>query len=200
MNLLLRDDDAFEYIKTRKDEEVLAFSVKDPNAFKIIVERYEKAFLRKARSIIGYREDAYDIVQETFTKIYLNAHRFKTVEGASFKSWGYKILINVTFTWYAKLKKERDNVFRLDPELDDILEDPKSMGILEKEGIRDYVVSILASMPDNFSEALRKFFIEEKSQKEIADEEGISVEAIKTRIHRAKKEFMKKSLELNPVE
>ena len=63
MNLLLRDDDAFEYIKTRKDEEVLAFSVKDPNAFQIIVERYEKAFLRKARSIIGHREDAYDIVQ-----------------------------------------------------------------------------------------------------------------------------------------
>ena len=183
-------------MKERKDEVVLAFSVENPSAFQIIVERYEKAFLRKARSIVGYREDVYDIVQETFTKIYLNAGRFKPVPGASFKSWAYKILINVTFTWYNKLKKENAMMLRLDPDLDDILEDPKSGDVLEKEGIKDYVISILADMPDNFAGALKKFFIEEKSQKEIAEEEGISVEAIKTRIHRAKKDFIKRSIEM----
>ena len=175
----------------KRDDEILLLSINNPSLFSIIIDRYEDAFLRKARSIIGNREEVYDIVQETFTKIYLNAGRFKLVPGASFKSWGYKILINVTFTWYGRLKRDRTEVFRLDPELDEILPDKKAFAEFEKETTRDYVISVLVRMPDSFARALKDYFIEGRSQKEIAEEEGVSVEAIKTRICRAKKEFRK---------
>jgi len=180
-----------EDFNSKKDEEILTLSIKNPSLFAIIVDRYEEAFLRKSKSIIGNREEANDIVQEAFTKIYLNAGRFQPVPGASFKSWAYKILINVTFTWYGKLKKDREAVFRLDPELDEILPDKKASSEFDRVATRDYVISILVRIPDSFSRALKSYFIDGKTQKEIAEEEGVSIEAIKTRICRAKKEFKK---------
>jgi DNA-directed RNA polymerase specialized sigma24 family protein len=46
-------------------------------------------------------------------------------------------------------------------------------------------------MPEPLARALSSFFLEGKSQEDIASEEGVSVGAIKTRVHRAKKEFEK---------
>jgi len=88
-----------------QDEEVLARSLKHPSLFALLVRKYEAPFLRKAESIIRSRETAEDIVQETFTKIYLNASKFKKQEGASFSSWGYRILINTALTHYARAKR-----------------------------------------------------------------------------------------------
>jgi DNA-directed RNA polymerase specialized sigma24 family protein len=45
------------------DAEVLALSRTDPEAFGELVDRYEEAFLRKARSILHSREDAEEVVQ-----------------------------------------------------------------------------------------------------------------------------------------
>jgi len=184
MNLL--DDD----INEKSDEEILALSIDHPSLFSIILNRYQEAFLRKAESIIRSREDAEDIVQETFAKIYLNASKFQVMEGASFKSWGYKILINTTFTHYKKRKRAWGATVELDPEFYEILPDLKERQF-EKEEIIDYVVSIFARMPENLGRALRLHFLEGRPQTEVAALEGVSVGAIKTRIHRAKKEFRK---------
>ncbi|HBM45879.1 MAG: ECF subfamily RNA polymerase sigma-24 subunit [Parcubacteria group bacterium GW2011_GWF2_38_76] len=189
--MLLSDEDIITNYKEHKDEEVLAISVANPNVFGVLIERYEEAFLRKARSIIGHTDDVNDIVQETFTKIYLNADKFRPMPGASFKSWAYRILLNVTFTWYGKLKKGREAVMRLDPELDEVIPDKKASSEFERETTKDYVISVLVRMPDSFAKVLRSYFIEGKSHKEIAKEERVSVEAIKTRMCRAKKEFKK---------
>jgi DNA-directed RNA polymerase specialized sigma24 family protein len=55
--------------------------------------------------------------------------------------------------------------------------------------MRDYVASFLSKMPSQLSRPLRLHFIEEYSQKEIAEMEGSTVSAIKTKIYRAKREF-----------
>jgi len=174
----------------KKDEEILALSIKKPILFGMIVDRYEEAFIRKALRIIHKKEEAEDIVQEAFTRIYMNAARFKPQEGATFKSWAYKILLNVTFTHYKKLKKGVINTVELDPEFYEVLPDLQSRDF-ENESMRDYVASILSRIPDNLSGVLKRYFIDGVPQKEIAEEEGVSVGAIKTRICRAKKEFKK---------
>jgi DNA-directed RNA polymerase specialized sigma24 family protein len=51
------------------------------------------------------------------------------------------------------------------------------------------VLATLAKLPDAFARVLRLQFLEGKSQEEIAQAEGTSVAAIKTRVHRAKKAF-----------
>lgn len=174
--------------QSKSDEQILTDSLKNPYCFEVLLDRYQDAFMRKAMSILHLKEEAEEVVQEVFTKIYLNAHKFKVQEGASFNSWGYKILINTALTRYQKLKKQRTRIVVLDPEFYEMLPDTISRQF-EKDEMYDYVISILIRIPDNLRSALTLHFLERRSQQEIADKEGVSVGAIKTRVHRAKKVF-----------
>jgi RNA polymerase sigma-70 factor (ECF subfamily) len=174
----------------RTDEEILAASLKTPSLFALLVRKYEEPFMRKAMGIVREREEAEDVVQEAFTKIYLNAGKFKVVDGAQFSSWGYRILINTALTHYAKRKKESGREVGLDEEIWALIPD-RNLRQFEKKELNDLVASVLGRMPVPFAKALSSFFLEGKSQEEMAKEEGLSVGAIKTRVHRAKKEFNK---------
>lgn len=176
----------------KSDEEILALSKNQPYLFGILLDRYQDAFLRKAQSVLGNKEDAEDIVQEAFTKIYRYADKFEVQEGASFKSWGYKILLNTAFTRYQKMKKHRNAVFNPDPEWYEVMADTK-MEQFEKGETKDYLSSVFSRMPEHLGRVLKLHFIEGRPQEEIAQMEGVSVGAIKTRVHRAKKEFRKAS-------
>lgn len=172
------------------DEEVLAASLSHPSLFAVLVHKYEDPFLRKAMSIVREKEEAEDIVQEAFTKIYLNAKKFKTVEGASFSSWGYRILINTALTHYMRRKRRGSHTAQLDDEIWNIIPD-KNLRQFEKREVQDLVVSVMTRMSPLFARALNGFFLEGKSQEELAQAEGVSVGAIKTRVHRAKQEFVR---------
>lgn len=174
-------------LKEMTDAEILARSRKDPNVFSILVERYETAFLRKAKSILFVQEDAEEVVQDCFTRIYLYADKFKPQEGASFSSWAYAILIRLSFTRYQKLKKLRGVTAELDPELYERVADTEEF--LEDLSIRSEVLGALSRIPESASRILRLQFIEGKTQEEIAVSEDLSVSAVKTRVHRAKKQF-----------
>jgi RNA polymerase sigma-70 factor, ECF subfamily len=175
-------------IEELKDEEILSLSKRHPHLFEILIARYEEALLRKAIGILKNREEAEDIVQEAFTKIYINAHRFEVVEGASFKSWAYRILINTAFTRYQKLKRERGFRAHLDPEIYESFGDFKTRDF-EKQEVSEYVFSVLSRIPEHLSRVLYLHIIEGRPQEEVAEIEGVSVGAVKTRVHRAKKAF-----------
>jgi len=174
------------------DVEVLTLSRTDPEAFGVLVDRYEDAFLRKAQGILYSREDAEEVVQDTFTRIYLYGDRYSPQEGASFSSWSYLILTRLAFTRYQKRKKERGRTAAMEPEAFERLPDTESF--LEDMTVRDEVLSALARLPEAAARVLTLQFLEGKSQEEIAAIEGSTVSAVKTRVHRAKKQF-KDSLE-----
>lgn len=172
------------------DEELLERSIKHPSLFVLLVRKYEAPFLRKAQGILKDAHEAEDAVQEAFTKIYLNAAKFKVVEGAQFSSWGYRILINTALTKYARRKRRSGGEVGLDEEIWALIPD-RDLRQFEKRELQDLVASVLSRMPAPMSKALSSFFLEGKTQEEIAKEEGLSVGAVKTRVHRAKAEFRK---------
>ncbi len=180
-----------EDLSNKTDEEILALSVKDPDAFSVIVDRLEEPLLRKAKQLVGNEEEAQDVLQETFVKIYLNASRFKKVPGASFKSWAYKILFNTSFTHLKKRKRERTLTAEFDPEIYEMLPDPSMDQQFEQKLLLDEVVSILSKLPNTVADILDRYFVKGKSEQQIADEMDLSLGAVRTRIHRAKKEFEK---------
>jgi RNA polymerase sigma-70 factor (ECF subfamily) len=169
------------------DEEVLARSMSEPWLYAVILERYQEAFLRKARSILRSDQDAEDAVQETFTKIYVNGPKFEVREGAKFSSWGYTILTNTCLTRYAKNARNNRIAAPLDPEYEQAYAD---MGdtVLDRENA-DMVARVLAELPTHFAEVLRLFYLERWSHKDIARKTGESISAVKTRVHRAKAAF-----------
>lgn len=186
---MIQDIMAFssEALKDAPDAEVLAVSRKHPEAFALLVDRYEDAFLRKARSILYSQEDAEEVVQDAFTRIYVYAERYTPTEGATFASWAYAILTRLAFTRYQKLKKDRARTIQLDPEVYERIADTENF--LADMTIRNEVLVALAKLPEAMSRVLRLQFLEGKTQEEIAVLEGSSVPAIKTRVHRAKKLF-----------
>ncbi len=172
------------------DEEILARTQSEPWLFTVLLERYQSPFLRKAQSIIFNEQDAEEVVQDAFTKIYMNAHRFEVREGAKFSSWAYTILVNTALTRYQKCVKDGKRTMLLDPEYMEQLGEMKEHSGFGEH--KDAIERVLVQMPGHFARVLRLHYLEHWSHKDIADETGESVGAIKARIHRAKAEFRKK--------
>jgi RNA polymerase sigma-70 factor (ECF subfamily) len=176
--------------REKKDEEVLFASFKYPYLFEILVERYEDAFIRKAKSIVRNEEVALDVTQDTFVKIYLYGKKFKPVEGAKFSSWAYRVLINTCFVWYKKIKREKEFFSALDEEIESVLPHD-DQGERAQMLDRDYLESMFSRLPETFARILKLYVIEAKDYGEIAVIEGVSENAIKVRMHRAKAEMRK---------
>ncbi|HEX8946797.1 MAG TPA: RNA polymerase sigma factor [Candidatus Paceibacterota bacterium] len=176
------------------DAEILARSRREPELFALLVDRYEKPFMRKAQYIVRTREDAQEVVQDTFTRIYLYADRYQPQEGATFASWAYAILTRVALTRYGKLKRTHDAMATLEIEHYEAL--PDTEHFIDRLTVRNEVFAALAKLPETAARMLRLQFLEGKTQEEIAEEEGTSVSAVKTRVHRAKKLF-KQEIERN---
>lgn len=179
---------SIEDLQALPDAEVLARSRKEPELFAILVRRYEAALLRRARTILRSPEDAEEVVQDAFTKMYLYADKYQPQEGASFSSWMYTILNRVAYTKYAAQKKVWEKTATLEPEHYESLPDMRAE-FLEDLSIRDEVISALSKLPETAAKILRLQFIEGKTQEEIAAAEHLSIPAVKTRVHRAKKLF-----------
>jgi len=64
----------------------------DSEAFRALVERHSRAVFRLAHRMTGTREDAEDVVQETFLKAYRQLGRFES--RANFGTWLHRIAVN----------------------------------------------------------------------------------------------------------
>ena len=65
----------------------------DRLAFESLVRRYDRDVLRLALNLVHRQEDARDIYQESFMRVYRNLHRFRFE--CSFYTWLYRIVTNV---------------------------------------------------------------------------------------------------------
>lgn len=175
------------------DALVLEKSQEAPWMFGILVDRHQEAFLRKGESILRSREAAEDAVQETFIKIYKYAHRFSERKGASFRSWAYRILVNTCYTHSSKRTRDASRVKAIDfAELDLV---GSSEVVRDREQL-SFVQSVLARLPENLARLLSLYFFEEKSYEEIAEIERISLSAVRSGLHRAKKQFRAVALQM----
>lgn len=173
------------------DEDILRESQNSPWVFSVLVERYEAPFMRKARTIIHNPLDAEEVVQDAFTKIYINADKYEPQSGARFSSWAYRILMNTAFTRYQKLVKNNERFTVMDPEYEQYYgEWSLHSGFNTK---RDSIERVLDKLPGHFALVLKLHYLERWSHQDIADKTGEKVGAIKARIHRAKAAFRKQT-------
>lgn len=184
------EDDNSKSPEEMKDEEILKASLSEPALFEILVEKYHEPLMRAAWRVVRGREEAEDIVQEAFVKMYKNAHKFEKQEGIEFKSWAYKVTINTAITHYRKLK--RGEFLSEDPSIyQEAGQELADTRILTKADAKTAVASTMEQMPDHLRTVLEHYYMEDKSYRTIADEEGISISTLKMRLFRAKKLFKK---------
>jgi len=171
------------------DERILRESQTSPWLFAILVERYQEPFLRKVRGVIRNPLDAEEVVQDAFTKIYLNADKYESQLGAKFSSWAYRILLNTAFTRYQKIVKDNQRFVPIDPEYEQHYGEWSEHSAFE--GKRDGIERILERLPGHFTLVLRLHYLERWSHQDIAEYTGENAGTIKARIHRAKLAFRK---------
>ena len=175
-----------------KDEDILIASLDSPDLFGSIVDRYQKQFLRIAYGVVRSQEEAEDIVQEAFCDIYRNAANFKTKQGASFKSWAYKVVVNKAISHYRKLKKERARYTVLEPS------HYENMG--QEEALSSDLDAkltterLLVSLPEDMRRIVKAYYFEDKSYAQIAAAEGTTVSTLKMRLFRAKRALRERAI------
>jgi RNA polymerase sigma-70 factor, ECF subfamily len=82
----------------------------DPAAFEQLVQRYDQSVLRLAMNTLRSPEDASDVYQEAFLRVYRNLHTFRF--DCSFHTWLYRIVTNLCLDQLRKrqVRKEEPTV------------------------------------------------------------------------------------------
>ncbi|MCU0228585.1 MAG: sigma-70 family RNA polymerase sigma factor, partial [Bryobacterales bacterium] len=86
----------------------------DSDAFEALVRAYDRGVLRIAMNLLRSQEDAADVYQEAFVKVYRNLHSFRF--DCSFQSWLYRIVTNCCLDMLRKRKVRREEATLVDTE------------------------------------------------------------------------------------
>jgi len=88
----------------------------DRLAFEELVRRYDREVLRLALNLVHRSEDARDIYQESFLRVYRNLHRFRFE--CSFYTWLYRIVTNVALDHLRRCSSRREDQAPVSEEFD----------------------------------------------------------------------------------
>ncbi|MFZ4592081.1 MAG: RNA polymerase sigma factor, partial [Ignavibacteria bacterium] len=85
-----------EYRKYTDEELILMFQSDDVEAFNEIVFRYKNKVVNFLYRYTGDRDEAEDLAQDTFVKVFRSKHLYKEI--AKFSTWFYTIAVNTAKT------------------------------------------------------------------------------------------------------
>lgn len=108
----------------------------DLDAFRQLFEENKHKIYATAYKYLRNKEDAEDILQDTFIKAYQSLNKFRTDADTSFTSWLYRISINSSIDYIRKTKKMRNNNFDSD-NIDNISSNHKSFDPEHATRLRD---------------------------------------------------------------
>ena len=165
----------------------------DEAAFEQVVRQYGGRLLAVARRIVGTEEDARDVVQDAFMNAFKNLDRFEG--NAKLSTWLHRIAVN------AALMKLRTRKRKPEQPIDSMLpgfnedghfeerfqswEEPVDKA-LEREENRELVRRQIDALPESYRTVLVLRDIEGLDTEETANMLGLSVNATKIRLHRAR--------------
>ena len=179
------------------DEELAALTLKNPDAYAFIVERYEEKLLRYIMRIsAGSREDAEDTLQDVFLSAYKNLNDFD--QELKFSSWVYRIAHNKVISHFRKVTaRPKTTTYEGDSQLLNILASEEDIARdLEKKYTAEQVRLTIDELDPRYKEVLVLKFLEEKDYKEISDILEKPMGTVATLINRAKKQFKEKTEKL----
>ena len=181
-------------IGSRMDEEALirAAQAGDHDAFERLVRQYDSAVLRLAMNVLRSEDDAYDVYQEAFLRVFRNLGTFRF--DCSFQTWLYRIVSNlcvdflrrkrVRRTEPATIESEDGTVDRLASVPDPRGESDPQRSLLSRE-VSERIQTVLAGLTARERMVFELRHFEGLRLKEIGETLGTSEEAAKNCLFRA---------------
>lgn len=172
----------------KTDQELIEDTRTDRDAFAEIVRRYESP-IRRYVTRLGCRDvnDADDLLQEIFIKVYINLNDYDT--DLKFSSWLYRIAHNEAISFYRK-KSVRPAPVATEEEtrlFENIADETNFTESLDAKINGDILHKALAEMEGQYRDVLILRFFEEKSYTEISDILKIPEGTVGTLLNRGKK-------------
>jgi RNA polymerase sigma-70 factor (ECF subfamily) len=179
-------------LEKKTDEELVIIILENQSAFSCVVNRYKDKLLRYIRRIsnVGL-EEAEDMLQNIFIKVYLNLNEFD--DGLKFSSWIYRIAHNEVIDNYRK-RKVRPQLLDIDiqdSQAKELAGDTNIIEELSREELKHEVSDAINKLDLKFQEIIILKYIEEKDYQEISDIIKKPLGTVASRMNKAKAELKK---------
>ena len=182
-------------LSERLNERSLALmaAVKQGNhgAFTELVQMHQQSVVGTAMRLLGNIEDAHDVAQQVFVRIWKSAVRYEPT--AKFTTWMFTILRNLAFNEYRR--RGRHPLQSLDADEEEFghqLTDRATVSpdaAVEHQELEGLVEEAIAALPENQRLALSLRHQEGMAYEEIAEVLQMSLSAVKSLIFRARQEL-----------
>jgi RNA polymerase sigma-70 factor (ECF subfamily) len=176
-------------------QEILAGCIRgDASAQKKLFDSYARLLLGVCSRYTSSIEEAEDVLQEGFVKIFLNVKEFKG-EG-SIVAWMRRIMINTAITHYHKMKKHRyhdDLEVVKKTKLDDTRWD-------DSEFTREELYNVIHRMPEGYRMVFNLYAVEGYKHREIAVIMGIDENTSKSQYSRARRWLQERLIRIKESE
>ncbi len=189
------------YRDTPEAELVRQAQAGDDTAFRQIVEKHQNKVFSIIYGILRKRNDAEDIAQQVFAKIYFSLKGFDF--RSSLITWVYKITVNECYD-YLRKRKVRKLVYESDLAEQDERSLESSPLAVEKSAAaddrlenRDYLMKLLSKVSEEERMLLIQKEVEGLTVQELADQTGINENTIKVKLFRARQKLVKAAAKID---
>jgi RNA polymerase sigma-70 factor (ECF subfamily) len=170
----------------------------DRRAFAELVELYKDKIYHLGYRMLNQKQEAEDVVQETFLRVYTNLERYD--ENQKFSTWIYRIATNLCID---RLRKRKPS-YSIDAEMANgegadwhVILASKDPGPDEELILSETQTNIreaIQTLPDKYKAVVILRYLHDMSLQEIGEVLDMPVTTIKTRVHRGR-EFLRKKLQ-----
>lgn len=150
--------------------------------FEEILSRYERGVFGYIFNLVRQQQDAEDLTQETFLKVYSNLGSINS--DGNPKGWVYRVAANTVYDWFRKKKIGRETLIIDDPEANFETIDPNS-AYINIETSKD-LEAALGQLRVVYRSVLMLFYWQGFSYEEIASQLSLPTNTVKTYLRRAK--------------
>jgi RNA polymerase sigma-70 factor (ECF subfamily) len=144
----------------------------DANSFGILVERYRTALIGYVAGLLGTREDAEELAQETFLRAWREAPRLN--DPASFGGWLYRIAHNLAMS---HARKPHPVPLADDP--------PDCIAGIAKEAPTIALLAAIDRLGEDHREVIARKYFDRLTVEEVARQLGIPAGTVRSRLARA---------------
>ena len=167
----------------------------DRHAYRLLVEKYQQRAFHIAFEILRHKEDAEDVVQESFVKAFLSLSEFRGQ--AAFYTWLYRIVYNMAIDFRRKVSRRNSTTVEFRDEgaaregeaptepSETAFRNPQEL-LLEREQLR-VVEKVLATLSEEHRIVLVLRELDGLSYEEIAESLGVPKGTVMSRLHYARK-------------
>ncbi len=157
----------------------------DSKAFTVLIDRYKHMVFTLALKIVKSNEEAEEVAQDVFVKVYQVLQTFKG--DSKFSTWIYKITYNRSLD-YLKKQKRYLNTDSIDTDTEYHLPSMENtLSALEANERKLIIKRAIDKLPEDDAMVITLHYLEELSLKEIAEIIGIEANTVKVRLFRSRK-------------